>query len=186
MMLRLTELAQRLIREAIVPGAWAVDATVGNGHDTRMLADAVGLAGHVIGFDVQEAALANARLRLGQSLNVTLHRCGHEHLAAHLPTEAAHRLAAVMFNLGYLPGAQKANATHAKTTVAALEQSTAHLGVGGRITMMLYSGHPGGADEAVAVHAVARALPPEFAASCFSRVNATTAVPELILIERLK
>ena len=142
-MLRLTDMAHDLIRAAIAPGAWVVDATVGNGHDTATLADAVGPTGHVIGFDAQAAALASVRVRLGAIQNVTLHHCGHEHLAAHLPVEARHRLSAVMFNLGYLPGAEKAVITRAETTIAALGQAVAHLAVGGRISVMLYTGHPG-------------------------------------------
>lgn len=39
--------------QALRPGDTAVDATMGNGHDTLFLAQAVGPTGHVIGFDIQ-------------------------------------------------------------------------------------------------------------------------------------
>ena len=183
-MLVLTEHAHALVREVLLPGDWAVDATVGNGHDTAMLADAVGPSGHVIGFDIQEAALARARVRLIGRPNVALHCRGHEHLAATLPGDAQQRLAAVMFNLGYLPGANKATTTRPDTTLAALRQAGDHLAVGGRITVMLYTGHPTGIDEADAVRAFARALPATLVATHFARLNAPGPAPELILIER--
>ena len=185
-MLRLTELAHRLIREVVKPGDWVVDATVGNAHDTSMLADAVGATGYVIGFDVQAAALARARAKLGAQLNVSLHQCGHEHMAERLPVDAQHRLSAVMFNLGYLPGAERTITTSAETTITALEQAVGHLAVGGRITLMLYTGHPGGADEADALRTFANELPPTFSSTRFARMNSDAAVPELILIERIR
>lgn len=184
-MLRLTELAHRLIREVVAPGDWVVDATLGNGHDTVMLAEAVGASGHVIGFDVQADALAITRARLRSAQSVTLHLRGHEHLEDCLPAEARNQLAAVMFNLGYLPGAEKATVTRAETTLAALVQAVAHLRIGGRITAMLYTGHPGGTQETLAVRAFASALPPEFVTTLATRLNAVT-VPELVLIERVR
>ena len=63
-MLRATEFAHLLMRQSIKPGDWVVDATVGNGHDTLLLAKLVGPTGRVIGFDVQEAALAAATARV--------------------------------------------------------------------------------------------------------------------------
>ena len=185
-MLRLTDLAHRLVREVLSTGDWAVDATVGNGHDTARLAAAVGATGHVIGFDVQAAALKEARRRLGDAANVTLHQASHDQLAAHLPPDARHHLKAVMFNLGYLPGADKAIMTKPETTIAALRQACAHLLVGGRITVMLYSGHAGGAEESAAVRAFAAVLPATFNVMHMARLNAAAEVPELVLIERVR
>src|SRR5690606_8250875 len=57
-------LSKQLIRQALQPGNAAVDATVGNGHDTLFLAETVGAAGRVYGFDIQAEALQAARRRL--------------------------------------------------------------------------------------------------------------------------
>ena len=59
----LLETAHALVSSKTLPGDAAVDATVGNGHDTLFLAQCVGLKGEVIGFDVQQQALDNAKHR---------------------------------------------------------------------------------------------------------------------------
>ncbi len=47
-------LAADCLRRFLLPGDIAVDATMGNGHDTQMLCELVGESGHVYAFDVQE------------------------------------------------------------------------------------------------------------------------------------
>ena len=181
-----TDMAQLLLRQTLQPGDWVVDATVGNGHDTVWLAHIVGPTGRVFGFDVQAAALAATAQRIAGLPQVTLVHSGHQHMAAMLPAAAAGKLAAVMFNLGFLPGADKSIVTHAETTLAALQQATDRLAVGGQITVVQYPGHPGGADEAAAVHAWARQLPDTVAATSFARLNAAGPAPELLAITRIR
>jgi SAM-dependent methyltransferase len=183
-MLRATELAQLLLRPAVQSGAWAIDATVGNGHDTKFLADLVGPSGRVFGFDVQAAALAVAAARLDGRPQVTLQLCGHEHLAAALPAEAAGQVAAVMFNLGYLPGADKQTTTRPATTLAGLAQALDLVAVRGMITLVLYPGHPGGADEAAAVRTYIARLPSNFAVAHWCRLTPAHPAPALLAIER--
>ena len=185
-MLRATELAHSLVRNALSPGGWAIDATVGNGHDTLFLAELAGATGRVFGFDIQEQALASASTRVGHLPQVTLHHAGHERLAELLPEDARGRIAAVMFNLGYLPGDDHAVTTRSETTIAALDQALDLLAVKGLITMVLYTGHPGGKEEAAVVLANAAQLPPHFAASHFRRLNTGKPAPELLAIERLR
>jgi predicted methyltransferase len=183
--MRAIELAHLLVQQTLKSGDWVVDATTGNGHDTLWLAPCVGTLGRVYGFDVQEAALASAAQRVLGLPQVTLIHSGHETLAAQLPPEARGRIAAVMFNLGFLPGASKAVTTKTDTTLAALGQALDFLAVGGRITLVLYPGHPGGDEEAAAVRAYARRLPATYAASHYARVNSRKPAPELVHIERL-
>ena len=181
-----TDMAQLLLRQTLQPGDWVVDATVGNGHDTVWLAHIVGPSGRVFGFDVQAAALTATAQRTANLPQVTLIHSGHQHMAATLPAAAAGQLAAVMFNLGFLPGADKAIITHTATTLAALQQATDLLAVGGQITVVRYPGHPGGADEAAAVHAWARQLPDTVAATSFARLNVAGPAPELLAITRIR
>jgi SAM-dependent methyltransferase len=184
--MRATDLAHLLVRQCVQPGDWVVDATVGNGHDTMMLAEAVGPAGRVFGFDVQAGALETAAARLPGLPQLTLIHSGHELLTAHLPAGVKGRLAAVMFNLGYLPGGPKDVVTRSATTLPALEQAMALLRRGGRITVVVYPGHRGGAGEAGDVRAFVAALPGAFMSSVFTRINALQTAPELLVIERLK
>ena len=140
--------AHDLIADVLEHGDAAVDATLGNGHDTLFLARCVGRAGKVFGFDVQQAAVGNTRKRLddaGVDNGCYALFCeSHADMALHIST----KVKAVMFNLGYLPGGDKKMITQAHSTVAALSAAIDLLSSGGILTVMCYPGHDGGADEA--------------------------------------
>ena len=151
---QLTRIAQDRVAEVLRDGSLAVDATVGNGHDTLFLARQVGPSGRVWGFDVQADTLARVQAQLEQcdlAGRVQLLHTGHEHLATALPDDALGRLAAVMFNLGYLPGGDKQLTTRPDTTLQALAASVANLRPGGLLSVVVYRGHAGGQQEADAV-----------------------------------
>ena len=187
--MRATDLAQLLMRRTIDTGCWAIDATVGNGHDTLFLADLVGETGRVFGFDVQISALTAAARRTHDRPQVTYFHAGHEHLSEYLPKKEPStgitKLKGVMFNLGYLPGGSKAITTRAETTIAGLGQALARLEIGGLVTLVLYPGHPEGAEESAAVRAHVERLTRDFAVTRYSRINALRPPPELLAIERL-
>jgi hypothetical protein len=50
----------------------------------------------------------------------------------------------VAFNLGYLPGGDKQLKTGAETTLRALKAASNVLQAGGLISVVAYTGHPGG------------------------------------------
>ncbi|MCB1792528.1 MAG: methyltransferase domain-containing protein [Gammaproteobacteria bacterium] len=150
----LTAVAQHAVAEVVGSGDRVVDATVGNGHDTLFLARQVAPDGRVIGFDVQPAALDATLTRLreaGLDGVATLLASGHEHLHDAVPAGWRGDVGAVMFNLGYLPGGDKTRITQAPTTLAALDQAAALLRAGGLLSLLVYRGHAGAADEAAAV-----------------------------------
>ena len=64
-----------------------------------------------------------------------------------------------MLNLGYLPGGDHALVTKPDTTVSALQIAVERLKRGGIITIMVYTGHPGGQEEYRAVRNYCRSLP---------------------------
>ena len=83
-------LAADLLSRALRPGDVAVDATMGNGHDTLALARLVGEAGHVYAFDVQRAALDATRARLEEAnllSRATLILAGHETMGERVPAQ---------------------------------------------------------------------------------------------------
>ncbi|PTX60248.1 putative rRNA methylase [Melghirimyces profundicolus] len=143
--------AHQLVKGVLPPGGWAVDATVGNGHDTLFLARSVGAGGKVHGFDIQREALERAEARLrdnGVAHRVTLHHQGHHRMKEYLPPEWKGKVSAVMFNLGYLPKGDPTVITRPATTLPALSQALEWLSPGGILTAVLYTRHPGGAEEA--------------------------------------
>ena len=182
------DVAKRLMRAAADSGTRVIDATVGNGYDTRALARQVGPEGRVIGFDVQAAALQSARQRLekaGLAQCVTWVQAGHETMADHVPDEWRGRVHAVMFNLGYLPGSDKRCITKPDTTCQALEAATRLLAPGGVITVVLYTGHKGGPEEAAAVHDWARTLDDRrWTVLSYQLVNQSNDPPQLLALER--
>jgi predicted methyltransferase len=184
-MLRATDLARLVVRSRLRAGDRVVDATIGNGHDTLMLADAVGPNGHVYGFDVQADALIRTRARLDDCTHLTLFEAGHERMTELLPVLAQGQIAAIMFNLGYLPSAARHIATRPDTTLTALSASLALVAPGGIVSLVVYPGHATGAVEADAVRAAAAALPAAFCVHHIARLNSAATPPALILIERL-
>lgn len=144
------ETAHSIIFEYLRNGDVAVDATVGNGHDTVFLAESVGCAGQVFGFDVQTQALQLTRQRLqqlGLSSRTILFHASHADMARCIPQEFHGSIQAIMFNLGYLPGADKSVITQTQTTLQAIDAGCRLLAVQGVITVMAYPGHAGGDEE---------------------------------------
>jgi len=151
--MRITEQAHDAVQKFVRPGDAVVDATVGNGYDTLFLAQLVGPQGHVFGLDIQQEALDQALLLLAphQFRHVTLLRRDHAELRDVIPRKHHGQLAAVMFNLGYLPGGNKAITTMPGTTFTAIQAAMLLLRPEGILSIMIYRGHAMGPLEAEAV-----------------------------------
>jgi predicted methyltransferase len=163
---RLTESAHEAVRGVIRPGEFAVDATAGNGRDTRFLAELVGPTGHVFSLDIQPEALARTAVAVRGTDNVTLLLRDHRELRDVIPESACGRVAAVMFNLGYLPGASREVRTRPESTLRGITAALGLLRPGGVLTVLAYTGHTGGREEADAVAGFLASLTgPEFRAS---------------------
>ena len=177
-------LSHFFLRERVQPGDRVADATCGNGHDTLFLARLVGWGGRVWAFDVQDGALAVTRSLLGEAgclEQVEMVAAGHERLAEIVREP----LRAAVFNLGYLPGGDKQLVTRPGNTVTALDQAIGLLLPGGIITVCVYTGHPGGAEEGAAVEKWAATLASEQHNVWRSRqVNRPETSPYLLVIEK--
>jgi tRNA G37 N-methylase Trm5 len=146
----LVEFAHRGIRSSLQAGDAVIDATAGNGHDTLFLAQCVGETGRVFAFDLQLAALENTRRRLqqaGRLQRLTAVHASHAELAAHIPLALHGKIKAIMFNLGYLPGADKSIITLVESTLTAVDVASRLLAKGGVLTLLAYPGHAGGDEE---------------------------------------
>jgi 16S rRNA C1402 N4-methylase RsmH len=141
-----------LLRDAISAGDTVIDATTGNGHDTVFLAQCVGEEGRVFAFDVQDAAIASASARVeveGCASQVTFVHDSHRNLESHV--DGVSRIAAIIFNLGYLPGDDHGKTTEAGETLQALGAAVRLLKQGGILAVVCYPGHDEGGREAAAV-----------------------------------
>ena len=161
----LVKYAQQQIEKNLTSGDYVIDATVGNGHDTLFLARHIGSDGKVFGFDLQSLALHKTCVRLQQAgmldQRIELFRASHAQMLEYLSPAYNQRIAAVMFNLGYLPGGgNKTIITQADTTLPALNASLKLLKGQGCISIMVYPGHPGGFQESLAVYRWCRQLHP--------------------------
>ena len=169
-------LAQVITQEDIV-----VDATMGNGHDTLFLAK---LAKQVYAFDIQEQALEKTSQRLQEAglTNAELILQGHETV-----DQFVREAKAGIFNLGYLPSADKSIITQPQTTIEALEKLCHLLVKGGRIAIMIYYGHEGGDIEKDVVMDFVSQLPQqEYTATIYRTLNQINNPPFLVMIEKLE
>ena len=176
--------AQALLKGALGPGARAVDATMGNGRDALWLCRQVGPGGRVYAFDVQSEAVERTRALLeaeGVADRAMLFCEGHQRMAERVPEPVD----AVMFNLGWLPGAGHGVTTLAETTLAAADAALTLLKRDGLLTICVYPGHPEGARELEALNEWAAGLDPVRYDALLERyVNQPNCPPQLIAVRK--
>ena len=159
----LLALCHLALAQTCAPGDCVLDATAGRGHDALFLASLVGETGLVLAVDRQEEALrATAALLCEHGLEgrVRLAPGDHAEMEALLSRDmpVGRDLAAVVFNLGFLPGSDKSVRTSAASTLAALKAVWPRLRRGGLLCVHVYTGHEGAEEEAAAVDAWMSAL----------------------------
>ena len=180
-MKRPLEMAHDFLAQVITQEDIVVDATMGNGHDTLFLAK---LAKQVYAFDIQEQALKQTSQRLQEAgfINVKLILQGHETV-----DQFVKEVKAAIFNLGYLPSADKSIITKPQTTIESLDKLCQMLVKGGRIAIMIYYGHEGGDSERDAVMDFVSQLPQqEYTATIYRTLNQINHPPFLVMIEKLE
>ena len=144
---QVTEWVRHFVREQVKEGDLCIDATMGNGSDTLLLARLAGPDGHVMAFDIQEQALENTARRLkqeGLDRNCTLFLRSHEYMACCAEEES---VSCIVFNLGYLPGGSHRTSTTAETTLRAVQEGLRLLKKNGLMTICIYSGGDTGFEE---------------------------------------
>lgn len=183
-LLKAVAFAHKLQEQAVAAGQIVVDATAGKGYDTEFLARLVGVQGRVYAFDIQAQALKWTGERLaaaGLMDRVILCHAGHEDILEHVPGPVR----AVMFNLGYLPGADHNIVTRPDTTVRAVQAAVQLLQVGGLITIVIYPGHPGGAQERRELELCLSSLPQrQFTVVRYEMINQVNNPPLVVAIEK--
>lgn len=153
-------LAQDFLSAHLARPRLLVDATCGNGGDTAFLCRLAGEEGQVLAFDIQPAALDSTRARL-EGEGIPADRCrlildSHAHLLDYVRPGTAD---CVVFNFGWLPGADHTVHSGAETSIPALEAALQALRPGGILSAVLYSGAVIGDSEKQAALAWLEALP---------------------------
>lgn len=178
---RVLPFTKSLLEEAVSEGDTVVDATAGNGHDTLFLAGLTGPGGKVIAFDIQEEAIEATRLRVEGHPQVELVHGSHAEMDRHVDGPVA----AVVFNLGYLPKGDHTIITKSDSTLTAIEQSIGLLKENGLVLIVIYSGHEGGGEERDAVMEYVRELPQAFFdVMKYEFINQRHSPPFLVAIEK--
>lgn len=185
----LLKLAHQHIQHVLRSGDSAIDATIGNGHDTLFLAEQVSPTGKVYGFDIQQAAIMATREKLqhSQLLDcVTLIQASHADMAAHIPASQHGKITACLFNLGYLPKGDKHIITQTHSTLLALTAACQLLAPQGILTILAYPGHVGGDVETASVQQWSEQLDTkQFAVSILFSAIPSPLAPRLLVVQKL-
>ena len=137
-----------------------IDATCGNGGDTAFLCSITAPEGKVLGFDIQPEAIASTRNTLEKKgipvEKYALNCDSHANLLQYVQPGTAD---AVMFNFGWLPGADHSVFSTADSSIPALKAALEAVRPGGVVSAILYSGQVIGTGEKQTVLEFLRALP---------------------------
>lgn len=181
---KITDINKIYLEKIVKSGDIVVDATMGNGYDTKYLAEVVGKDGFVYSFDIQESALVSTRKLLEKSNldnSVKLIHDGHENILNYVFEEVS----CVLFNLGYLPRANHDIITKPETTIKSIEGSLKLLKSNGVVSIAIYTGHEGGIKERNAVYEFAKNLSQdEFSVMECAFLNQVNDPPQLLMIEK--
>lgn len=181
---QITEWCHHFIAAQVEEGDICIDATMGNGNDTEFLCRLVGETGKVYAFDIQEQAVEATRARLAEAgllkraelfcesharmdevVNEYRHaeQCGasgEEKCAGKSDAGADVNglVSCIVFNFGYLPGGNHNVATHAESSIAAIEKGLRLLKKQGIMSLCIYSGGDSGFEERDALLPYLKAL----------------------------
>ncbi|KAK9909212.1 hypothetical protein WJX75_008841 [Coccomyxa subellipsoidea] len=181
----MTSVAQRAWHQFVKEGDTVVDATCGNGNDSKWLAERIGPNGNLVAFDIQEDAIRSTSAVLEDEVdpellpNTRFIRGCHSTMQEHVQAASF-----VCFNLGFLPGGDRTIVSQPTTTVAALKAAMAILEPRGIISVLAYVGHPGGMEEYKAVQEVVMQIHPQDFTVLEQRILNRPNSPVLILLWR--
>lgn len=141
---RFNEIVDEVLKNINLDGKVAIDATLGNGNDSLKILKNM-KSGYLYGFDIQEIAIENSEKLLSKNgfENYKLILDSHENLDKYIEGE----IEFAIYNLGYLPRADKTIVTKPKSTVESVNKSINKLSKTGVVIVVSYIGHPGSYEE---------------------------------------
>ena len=182
------DLAHTYWSEILKPGDVVVDATSGNGHDALFLAKCAltTSSGMLFAFDVQEEALVQTRQRIESEAPELISRLRFCHQSHEIfPDELkSQQIKLFVYNLGYLPGANKEKTTKVESTLTSVRAACELVVPGGVVSITCYPGHPEGAEEEAALLEFASTLNKEVWCVCHHRWINRSKAPSLLLLQK--
>ncbi len=182
-MVDLMALEKQFLSAHIKEKTVAVDFTMGNGHDTLFLSNAIGIEGKLYAFDIQQQAVDNTKKRLIENNapnNYTLIKDSHSNVKEYVKE----KIDVGVFNLGYLPGGDKRITTLRDTTIPAVQSALDLLNADGIILIAIYPGHAEGEIEGKLLTEMLSTLErKQICVSRFTIINSPTS-PYFIAVEK--
>jgi methylase of polypeptide subunit release factors len=182
------KLAHHYWEQLLLSGSTVIDATCGNGKDTIQLLKMISPTGKIFACDIQEEAIARARKNIESELSLEaveqvcfIHGC-HSLFPKEIEKDSVHL---VVYNLGYLPGADKTCVTQSDTTLKSIQSALHLVKVGGALSIICYPGHAGGDEEESLIHQWSTTLSPEAWIICRHVWCNRNKAPSLIFIVRI-
>lgn len=153
------QLCHEFLEAHLTPGGLFLDATCGNGNDTLFLCRLAGQNGRVLGMDIQPQAVDRTNRRLKEAGYDKIGRAVlYDHARLGELVQPG-KVDCVLFNFGWLPGAEHDIHSTADGSVPALRAALDALRPGGVLAAVLYSGKVIGDAEKQAALAFFRTLP---------------------------
>lgn len=134
--MQVTDIGKLFIKNDI---EYAVDMTAGRGHDSLYILENTKVK-KLYAFDIQKESKRSCLDLIGSNPSFNFILASHENIDSYIKED----LDLIVYNLGYLPGADKRVATNYKSTIKSLEKSLEKLKIKGRIIITVYPGHPEG------------------------------------------
>ncbi len=170
----------QIINTFVSTNAVVVDATCGNGHDTKYISQ-INTQGLTYSFDIQSEAIQNTKLLCNELTNIKYIHDSHVNINLHVSDS----IDFAIFNLGYLPNSDSNLTTIGSNTIIALSQLLKLLKVGSAISIMIYSGHDDHQEEVIVQEFISTLNKYSYSILKYEFLNLSNS-PYLIVIEKKK
>ena len=181
------DLAHSFWKNILEKGSIAIDATSGNGKDSKYIASLLApLGGELYCIDMQANAIKETKALI-QKHQPEFYPSVHFFERSHetLPTlRNGNKAKLIVYNLGYLPKGDKTITTLTETTLKSLTEAKGIIDHGGLISITCYPGHSEGYKEQAALESFVKKLDPTIFCVSTTYWPNRNAAPSLFLIQK--
>lgn len=172
----ISDLSHYIIENFVLNKGVAIDATLGNGHDTDFLSN---IFDFVYAFDIQKQACD--RYILNGIGNVAVINDSHHLLKKYINKNVD----CIIYNLGFLPGGDKNITTKHNTSLESIKEGLDILNSNGIMVVCIYRGHiEGKIEESFILDYLKTLSKNEFGVMVHSYLNRDNIAPLLVVIEK--